>query len=219
MTEMFKAAALALATVPALALAAPAYAQSNVAVANLEGAIEQTNAFRTAMTQMQTTYKPQLDQARTRSTALDAELKPLVDAFNTAQRAPNPNRQALQTQYNTLQQRRQTADQELQRITAPVTLARAYVLEQFTNGGRLDAAVKAAMAAKRVNLVVQPQAVLLAQPGADITTDITTELNKTVTSVQITPPAGWQPGQQQAGAAPAAAPAAATPRPATPQGR
>ena len=218
MTKMFKAAALALATIPAVTLAAPAYAQSGVAVANLEGAIEQTNAYRTAMTQMQTTYKPQIDQARTRSTALDAELKPLVDAFNAAQRQPNPNRQALQTQYNTLQQRRQTADQEIQRITAPVTLARAYVLEQFTNGGRLDAAVKAAMAAKRVNLVVQPQAVLLAQPAADLTTDITAELNKTVTSVQITPPAGWQPGQQQAaaGAAPAAAPAPAT---ATPPGR
>lgn len=218
MTKMFKAAALALATIPAVTLAAPAYAQSGVAVANLEGAIEQTNAYRTAMTQMQTTYKPQIDQARTRSTALDAELKPLVDAFNAAQRQPNPNRQALQTQYNTLQQRRQTADQEIQRITAPVTLARAYVLEQFTNGGRLDAAVKAAMAAKRVNLVVQPQAVLLAQPAADLTADITAELNKTVTSVQITPPAGWQPGQQQAaaGAAPAAAPAPAT---ATPPGR
>jgi hypothetical protein len=92
------------------------------------------------------------------------------------------------------------------------------VLEQFTNGGRLDAAVKAAMAAKRVNLVVQPQAVLLAQPAADLTADITAELNKTVTSVQITPPAGWQPGQQQAaaGAAPASAPAPAT---ATPPGR
>jgi Skp family chaperone for outer membrane proteins len=218
MTKMFKAAALALATIPVVTLAAPAYAQSGVAVANLEGAIEQTNAYRTAMTQMQTTYKAQIDQARTRSTALDAELKPLVDAFNAAQRQPNPNRQALQTQYNTLQQRRQTADQEIQRITAPVTLARAYVLEQFTNGGRLDAAVKAAMAAKRVNLVVQPQAVLLAQPAADLTTDITNELNKTVTSVQITPPAGWQPGQQQAaaGAAPAAAPAPAT---ATPPGR
>jgi Skp family chaperone for outer membrane proteins len=217
MTKIFKAAALALATVPAITLAVPAYAQAaNVGVANLEGAIEGTNAYRTAMTQMQTTYKAQIDQARTRSTALDAELKPLVDAFNAAQRAPNPNRTALQTQYNTLQQRRQTADQELQRITQPVTLARAYVLEQFTNGGRLDAAVKAAMAAKRITLVVQPQAVLLAQPGADITADVTAELNKTVTSVQITPPAGWQPGQQQPGAA---APAAAAPRPATPQGR
>jgi hypothetical protein len=68
MTKMFKAAALALATIPAVALAAPAYAQSGVAVANLEGAIEQTNAYRTAMTQMQTTYKAQIDQARTRST-------------------------------------------------------------------------------------------------------------------------------------------------------
>lgn len=219
MTKTIKAAALALATIPAIAIATPAAAQ-NVAVANLEGAIEQTNAYRTAMTQMQTTYKPQLDQAQARSTAIDAELKPLVDAFTAAQRAPNPNQQALQTQYQTLQQRRQTAEQELARITQPVSTARAYVLEQFTGGGKLDAAVKAAMAAKRVNLVVQPQAVLLAQPPADITADITAELNKTVTSVQITPPAGWRPGAQQAaGAAPAAAaPAATTPRPAT-QGR
>lgn len=209
MTKTMKAAALALAATPLALLATPAAAQ-NVATANIEGAIEGTNAYRTAMTQMQTTYAAQITQARTRQTAIEAELKPLVDAFNTAQRAPNPNRTALQTQYTTLQQRRQTADQELARITQPVSLARAYVLSQFEP--RLDAAVKAAMAKKRVNLVVQPQAVLLAQPAADITADIVTELNSAVPSVTITPPAGWQPGQARAAGA---VPAAATPRPAT----
>lgn len=225
MTKYLKMAALAAVAAPALLAATPAAAQ--VAVANLDAAVENTNAFRTAMTQMQTTYKTQIDQARARSTALEAELKPLVDAFNAAQRAPNPNQQALQAQYQTIQQKKAAGDQDVQRIAQPVAVARAYVVDQFTTGNKLDAAVRAAMTTKRVNLVVQPGAVVLAQPAADITADITTELNKTVPSVSITPPAGWQPGGQQAaaGAAPAAAgarpaaPAATTPRPATPQGR
>jgi hypothetical protein len=70
-------------------------------------------------------------------------------------------------------------------------------------------------------MLVRPDAVLFANPTADVTAAITTELDRLVPTVGITPPANWQPGQQQQGAAPAAtAPAATTPaRPAQPSGR
>jgi len=52
-------------------------------------------------------------------------------------------------------------------------------------------------------VVLQPQAVIKVLPAADITNDVLAELNASVPSVSITPPAGWQPGQAGAGQAPA----------------
>lgn len=205
MTKFLIAAALA-----PIALAAPAAAQVNgIAVADPENAVLQSNAWKTAISQIQTTYKTQIDQAQARQTAIQTELRPLVEAFQKARSAPNANQTALQTQATTIQQREQAANAELQRLTQPVQLARAYAAEQI--GAQLQPAVNAAMARKKVTLLLRPEAAVQAQPAADITADVTTELNRLVPSVGITPPAGWQPGGQQAAAAGAARPATATP--------
>lgn len=208
MTKFLLAAALA-----PVVLAAPAIAQVNgIAVANPEGAVLQSNAWKTAISQIQTTYKAQLDQAQARQTAVQNELRPLVEAFNKARSAPNANQTALQTQANTIQQREQAANAELQRLTQPVQRARAYAAEQI--GAQLEPAVNAAMARKKVTLLLRPEAAVQANPAADITADVTAELNRLVPNVSITPPANWQPGGQQAAGAAPAAPAA--PRPAAP---
>lgn len=206
MTKILKAAAFALALPTATLAAAPAFAQAtSIGVVNIDQAVQQSTAWTTAMTQMQTTYAAQIAAVNTRRTAIQAELQPLVTAFQTAQQQPNPNQQALQTQLQQIQTREQAAQQELGRIGQPVALARAYVEEQIVS--RLDAAIRAAMTAKRVQMVIRPEAAVSFQPTADITADVTAELNRAVPSVQITPPAGWQPGgQQQQGQAPAAQP-------------
>ena len=197
MTITFKAAALAAASL-ALAGTAPALAQSRqgIAVANVEQAVYESNAYATARTQMQTTYKATIDQLNARETAIRTELQPLATKLQNDAKAPNPNQQALQQQYNTLQQRQTSAQQELAKIGQPVARARAYVEEQIV--GKLDDALRAAMTRKNVSLVVRPEAALSYQPAADITADVTTELNRLVPSVSITPPANWQPGGQQA---------------------
>lgn len=213
MKTMFKALALAAAAVPAIVAAVPAHAQvAGVAIANLEQAVAETNAYRTAITQMRTTYKPQIDQVQARATALEAELKPLVDKFQADQKAATPNRDALQAQYTAIQTKQQSGQAELQRLNEPVAIAQQYVEEQIA--AKLNDALKAAMTKKKVSLVLQPQAAVSFQPTVDITKDVTAELNTTVPSVQITPPAGWRPGgqQQQAPAAAAAAPAAPKPQ-------
>lgn len=220
MKTMFKAALLAAAPVAA-ALAVPQVASAQVvAVADLPGAVQKTVAYTTALTQMRTTYATQIAQIDARQKALQAEINPLVTAFQAAQKANSPQA-TLQTQYNTIQQKQQAAQAELQRLSLPVARAQAYVEEQITgaDGAKLNAALKAAMVARGVQLVVAPQATISYQPGVDITDSIVAELNKTVPSVSITPPANWQPGGQGAAAAPAATPAATTPRPATPPGR
>ena len=197
---------------PALA-ATPASAQA-IAVANPEGAVANSKAWSAARAQIETTYKAQLDQANARREAVGRELQPLVTAFNTARAAPNANQAALQTQAQAIQTREQAAQAELSRLTAPAQRAQAYAIEQIS--GRLSDAVQAVVRARNVTMLVRPDAVLFANPTADVTAAITTELDRLVPSVGITPPANWQPGQQQQGAAPAAT----TPtRPAQPSGR
>jgi Skp family chaperone for outer membrane proteins len=216
MKTIFKAALLAAAPLAlAIPVAAQAQAVEGIAVADIQGAVQKSAAFITAMNQMKTTYATQITTFETRSKALQAEIAPLVTAFQTAQKANTPQA-TLQTQYNAIQQKQQAAQAELQRLSAPIARAQGYVEEQI--GAKLDAAIKAAMIAKKVNLVLNPQATISYQPSVDITDAVVAELNRTVPTVGITPPAGWQPGGQ--GAAPAApvAPKPTTPTP-TPPGR
>lgn len=201
------------------ALAATTASAQTIAVANPEGAVANSKAWSAARAQIETTYKAQLDQANARREAVGRELQPLVTAFNTARAAPNANQAALQTQAQAIQTREQAAQAELSRLTAPAQRAQAYAIEQIS--GRLSDAVQAVVRARNVTMLVRPDAVLFANPTADVTAAITTELDRLVPSVGITPPANWQPGQQQQGAASAAtAPAATAPaRPTQPSGR
>ena len=185
-----------------VALVAPASAQvAGVAVADPNAAVTNSNAFRAAATQIQTTYKTQLDQAEARRRAVATELQPLYTKFEADQRA-NVAEATLRSQATAIQARETAANAELGRLTAPAQRAQAYVVEQMQ--AQLSAAVQAAVARKGVQLLLRPDAALFAQPAANITADITTELNRLVPSVNATPPANWQPGQQAAGAAPAA---------------
>ncbi|MES2338454.1 MAG: OmpH family outer membrane protein [Pseudomonadota bacterium] len=194
-----------------VALVAPAAAQvSGIAVADPNAAVSQSTAFRTAATQIQATYKTQIDQAEARRRAITAELQPLYTKFEADQRA-NVAEATLRTQASAIQAKETAGNNEIGRLTAPAQRAQAYAVEQLQN--QLPAAVQAAVTRKGVTLLLRPEAVMFAQPVANITPDVTTELNRLVPSVNTTPPANWQPGQQPAaGAAPVpTAPAATTP--------
>ncbi|MBW6529157.1 OmpH family outer membrane protein [Sphingomonas sp. RRHST34] len=209
----FKHLLLAVALVAPATLTAPAATAQvgGVAVADPEAAVANSKAWATARTQIQTQYKAQLDQANTRRQAIQTELQPLVAAYQKAAAAPGATEASLRTQAQAIQTREQTANAELQRLTAPASRAQSYAIEQIS--AKLQDAVSAAARAKNVSLLLRPNAALFANPTADITSAITAELDRTVPTVGITPPANWQPGQQDGGAA-AAAPAA-TPAPAT----
>lgn len=211
MKTIFKAAALTLAPMTAIAMTAvPAVAQtkSGIAVVDLEEAVAKSAAFTTAISQMQTTYKPQIDALNTRRTAIEADLKTKGDALQAALKAAgNKPTPAIETQYQQYQQSQQAAQAELQRMGQPIGLARAYVEQQIVD--KLDDALKAATAKTKSEIVFKKQATESFGAGADITPAVITELNGLVPSVSITPPAGWQPGGQGQGAA--AAPAPATP--------
>lgn len=206
MRNTFKTLALALPLGAAMMAAAPASAQSKlgIAVADVERAVATSNAFTVARTQMETTYKAQIDQFTARKTALETDLKTKRDALDAALKAaggkPTP---AIQAQYEAFQTSSQNAQAELQRIGGPIQTAQAFVEEQIS--AKLADALKGAMAAAKVDLVLSPQATVSFAPTVDITAQVKAQLDTLVPSVSITPPAGWRPGGQQQGAAPAAA--------------
>jgi Skp family chaperone for outer membrane proteins len=201
--------------------AAPAAAQArSTAVADVRVAAAKSNAFTTASQQIQTTYKAQIDQQESRGQTLQAELNVLVAKYNEEAKKTPQNQAALQAAAKAVQDKRQSASEELGRIGAPVDLAIAYVEDQISV--RMNEAIKAAMTAKKVDLLLNPDAVLARETNVDITDAVVTELNRILPNVTITPPAGYQPGQlvqqrnqqlmdaaraQQGTAAPAAPPA------------
>jgi Skp family chaperone for outer membrane proteins len=147
-------------------------------------------AFKTAQAQRPTTYKAQIDQAESRRAAISAQLQPLVDKFNK-DRAANVAPASLQTQAQTIQQIQDSANQELQKTLAPVSLSEAYVQEQINE--KLGAAIQTAMSKNGVSLLLNPQAVLAVGKSYDLSVAILNELNTALPSAQLVPPAGWEP--------------------------
>lgn len=215
------------------AAAAPAAPASGVvvqgvAVANLEAAMQMTDAFRVASQQRPVTYKAAYDSAEAKGNALQAQIKPLVDKFNIDRQNPKTTQPILQQQAVAIQTLQERGKQEIQQILLPVALSERFVTEQIEE--KLDQAVQQAMAKKQVTLLLQPEAVLARSNAYELTPAIVAELNTLIPTAQLVPPQGWEPREvrdakaqqaaaraaQQGQAAPAAA--APAPRPATPAG-
>lgn len=208
MKSAFKMVALA-ATITLMPLTSPAQAagptapaglNTGVAVVNLDAAIENSAAYKAAVNQIQTTYKAQITAVQTRQAALQNELTPLKTELENLQKNPATPQATLQAKATALQTRVNAAQQELGRMSVAYERPAAYAREQV--GNKVEQALKAAMAAKKIGIVLSPDAVVAVQGGNDLTLDVVTQLNALVPSASITPPANWQPGQaeQQAGA-------------------
>src|SRR3546814_1841645 len=91
--------AMALTSVPAAA-----QSKTGIAVVDLQRAVATSSAYSTARTQIQTTYKAQIDGFTARKNAIDADLKAKGTALEAAMKAaggkPTP---AIQTQYEAYQ--------------------------------------------------------------------------------------------------------------------
>ena len=188
MKKIIAASALAIAALSVSPLlSAPAIAQAkSVALADVRVAASRSNAFTVASQQIQTTYKAQIDQQETRGQTLQAELNVLVAKYNEEAKKTPQNQAALQAAAKAVQDKRQSASAELNKIGEPVDLAIAYVEDQISV--RMNEAIRAAMTAKKVDLLLQPDAVLARDPSTDITDAVVTELNRILPNVSITPP-------------------------------
>ena len=186
--------ALAAKTAPASAPAEGGTIIAGLGIANLDAVIANSNAYKVAEQQRETTYKAQYDQAKTRSDQLNAQIKPMVDKFNADRQAANPNQASLQQQAAAIQQMQEKGKAELQQILHPVALSQAYVQEQIED--KLNDALKEAMKKRNISIVLSPDAVIAFNGQAyNLNQDILNELNTAIPSAQLVPPTGWEPRQ------------------------
>ncbi|MBU3991879.1 MAG: OmpH family outer membrane protein [Alphaproteobacteria bacterium] len=192
MLSVALAAALAMSVsypaVPAMAAAA-----QEIAYANPEGVVQNSNAVKTANQQRPVTYKAQYDRTEARRKELAAQLQAMQAKFEKDRADPKANQAALQQQYQAMQQIQESGTAELQQIMQPVAYSQAYVQEQVAD--KLPAAVTAAMTKRGVKLLLSQESVILESPTYNLSPTILAELNALVPTAQLVPPAGWEPRQ------------------------
>jgi Skp family chaperone for outer membrane proteins len=160
-------------------------------VANIDAIVAGSEAFKAAQRQRQVTYRSQIDAGAARSQALNLEIKPLQDKFNRDRQTAGTSLASLQQQAQVIQGKLQNGQQEVNKLLAPLSLSDAYVNEQIR--AKLDSAIKAAMEKSRVSIVFTPNNVIGFNNAYNLSPAILTELNAQIPSLDIRPPAGWQP--------------------------
>jgi Skp family chaperone for outer membrane proteins len=184
---------IAAAFLSAAVISAPASAQvAGIATSDTAVAVTRSKALGTAYQQIGTQFAAvaqQLQVKRVEINNLNAQLdtnkdKELTQAeLDVAIKAKSPllaQIDAKQKEMNTLQD--------------PIVLAQLYAVEQIAL--KYDAAQQAVITAKKINVILAPDAFVWAPDAVDVTAAITAELDKAVPSVTITPPAGWRPSRQ-----------------------
>lgn len=189
-----KTAAVA-ALLSAAAIAIPASAQvAGIATADTAVAIARSKALGTAYQQIGTQYASfaqQMQAKRTEINNLNAQLDTNKDKnldqaeVDAAVKAKSP----LLAQIDNKQK-------EINALQDPIIRAQLYSVEEIAK--RYEAAQQAVITAKKINVILTPEAFVWAPDAVDVTSAITAELDKAVPSVGITPPAEWRPSRQGA---------------------
>lgn len=178
-----------------------------IGVTNVDYIYANSSAFRTAVQQRQTTYKAQIDAANQRREQLVAQLRPLVEKYNRDRAAPNADQAALARQMEQINQLQNSGNQAINQLLAPVRQSEMYVKEQIE--AKLGAALQTAMIKNRISLVLKASEVQAMNGAYNLNPAVIAELNALIPSVDIVPPAGWQPRavrEAQAAQQPQAAP-------------
>ena len=168
---------------------APAAAQvAGIATTSPEIVIARSSARNTAYQQIGTTYAAQIKQIGTIRQEIQT-LQKSMDTNNDNQLsdAEVKAKPAVVTQI-------QQKEQQIQQQATPITLAQAYVLDQIAR--EYDAARLQVINAKKIQIMLAPDAIQYAPPTIDVTSDIVTALNSRKPSVTTAVPAGWQPNRE-----------------------
>lgn len=187
--------AMLAALVSAAAIAVPASAQvAGIATADTSVAIARSKALGTAYQQIGTQYAAAAQQMQAKrgeinniNTQLDTNKDKNLDQteLDAAVKAKNP----LLAQIDTKQK-------EINAIQDPIIRAQLYSVEQIAL--KYEAAQQSVITAKKINVILSPEAFVWAPDAVDVTAAITAELDKAVPSVGIAPPADWRPSRQGA---------------------
>mgnify|MGYP003334628534 FL=1 len=186
MKTITKTCAVAIASASVALLAGGASAQTaGIATAQPDAAIFSAKAFETANTQIGTTYKAQLDQAAAAQNALNTKLRGILDANKDGQisQAEAAAAESNPTIAKQVRDAQAAAQPGIEAAQNPAIKAQAYALEQIV--AKYDPALRAVVTAKKINLVLSPNAIQYAPPATDITRDIIAEIDRTTPTVSI----------------------------------
>ena len=171
-----------------------ALAQQNppavVAVVDSERIYRECTACKTAQAGLQSRITALRNRQTTLSNQLRTESQPIeaaVRALNGAQ--PDA---ALRTRITAFQTKQENANQELQRSQENIQSIQANVLRQIN--ARLNPAISQVMTARGANMAIDVSNLMAHSQSIDVTAAVLAALNRTLTSVTLTPlPAQTQP--------------------------
>ena len=193
MKTLLKAAsAAALLAATATGVSAPAAAQVNgVATSDINLAVIRSQAFGNGYQQINTQYQAQMTTIGQRQ----QQRQQLVQSFdaNGDGQLDQTEQAATQDPNNTTVQQIQAIDRELQQLQTPIDLARVYVVQQVAQ--RYQAALQNVITANNIQFMITPEALIHAAPAADVTAQVTAQLDTALPAATITPPAGYQPSE------------------------
>jgi Skp family chaperone for outer membrane proteins len=173
----------------ALAAATPAAAQvAGIATTSPEIVLARATARNTGYQQIQTQYAAQIQQINTARQEIQNLAKSL-DTNNDNQLS-DAERNAKPQVLTQIQQK----EQQINSLATPITIAQAYVLDQLAR--EYDAARQQVVSAKRIQIMLSPDAIQWAPPAVDVTNDIVNALNTRKPTVTVAVPAGWQPSRE-----------------------
>lgn len=233
-------------------VAVPASAQvAGIASASPTTVVATSKAFGAARQQISTTYKASFDQISARRAALEKETQPLIAQLMTQYDTNKDGKLSEQEQaaavnaksplLDKLRTAQTNSETDIAKLTNPAARAELFAIESVLR--QYEAAQLRVVNAKKISVVLRPEAFMYAPETVDISDAIAAEIDKVAPTVSIQAPEGWQPARetlaiqqelvqmaqlaayqraaqaQQAGAAPAAgtpAPAAAGAKPAKP---
>lgn len=198
MTKRVFAAALAASA--AVIAAVPAQAQvAGLATVNQIEVLTKAKAFTTAEKQIETTFKPVQDQIKARQEKFQAEAKPLIATIDTNKdgQVSEEEEQAAAARkdpnYTKLLALQNQANEDVRKLQMPSIMAELFAFEKLLT--LYEAAQIQVVNARKINVILQPEAIIYAPDAMDIGDAILAELDKTPT-VSITPPADWRPQQR-----------------------
>lgn len=187
--------AFAAALLSAAVISVPASAQvAGIATADTSVVIARTKALGAAYQSIGTQYAAfaqQIQQKRKEINDMNVQLDTNKDKeltqveLDAAIKAKNP----LVAQIEAKQK-------EIGQLQDPIIKAQLYSVEQIAM--KYEAAQQAVIAAKKINIILAPDAFVWAPDAVDVSSAITAELDKAAPTVGTTPPADWRPSRQGA---------------------
>jgi len=173
----------------ALAQAVPAPV---VVVVDVQRATSQCNACKTALTQLE----GQVNGLKSLQTSLETPLRTEATAIQTAGAALNGRAPdaALQARVTAFEKKQTDAQRTLAAREATFQRNREHVLKQISD--KLGPALNTVMTRRNANVMLDAANVIRTVPGLDVTTDVITALNATLTAISTTAPAQAAPARR-----------------------